>query len=224
MKFLFQGKRAGIVVLASALLGAAALTMGAGTAGAHTFPCSETDNQDIYVNAAGTYAGVDPGGGNIGWVWVCAAPTGGASNQSWVVVTTHDPSSGGPGGVVQVGGCTGVVPGDPFPYGCTYLVEPTGVDPNLTPTVDPPTPVDGNNVVGGGIDGNPCVYANDTSPACPFGGRVVGVFVAENDVQPVPGKVAIDPNASSQPLVTVTVGPTNLPVDFPIPTHCIGIC
>jgi hypothetical protein len=216
-------KRAGALAVLVTLLGTAAFFLGSGAADANTFPCSETEGQDIWVNAAGTYAGVDPGGGNVGWVWVCVAPTGGEASQRWVVFTPLDPGPGGPGVAVRVGGCTGIVPGDPFPYGCTYLVEPTGVDTDPTTSIEPPT--DGDGVTGAGVGTGACVYVNSTTPtACPLGGTLVGLAVAENDVQPVPGKTAVDPNASPQKLVTVTVGSTTVSEDVPISSHCIGIC
>lgn len=179
MKFIDK-RRAGVFAVLAALIGAVALFFGAGSANANSYPCSETEGQDIWVNAAGTYAGVDPGGDATGWLWACVAPTGGEANQKWVVVTAGDPGGGGPGATVQSSGCTGVVPGDPAWPGCTWLLKPTGADTNPTTVAD--APGDSNGKTGGSVGAGTCVYANSTTPNCPFGGlSIAGATFAEGD-------------------------------------------
>src|SRR5688572_6106067 len=193
MRFLLEKRRAAVAALV-ALLGATALFLGASGAGASSYPCSDTDGQDLSANLAGTYAGVDPGGANGGWVWVCAAPTGGEGSQRWVVVTTGDPGGAGTGVAVQAGGCTGVVGGDPFGPGCTYLLKPTGAEVDASALAEPNGLGGGDGT--GGVVGTPgtCTYV-DGSTDCGSSGHLVDVTVAEGDLPEVhtaPGCVNVN--------------------------------
>lgn len=186
MQFLHDRKRAGVIAVATGLLGAAALFFGMGAANA-AYPCNDDSApQDTTVNVNNqTFVGVDTnlttGSPTTPWVWACAAATGGEGNQRFVVVTAN-PSSPTTGYTVQAGGCTGVVGGDPYGPGCTYLLKSTGADvgnpaTSLTTSGSRPN-------ASAGLGSGTCTYANGT-PTCPVGGfTIAGVTVNEADLIP----------------------------------------
>lgn len=190
MKFLKDKRRAGIIGVLAALLGTGSLFIGAGTAQAG-YPCNDNPfPQDTNVNVSNTvFVGADTGatnpGNGAGWLWVCVGAPGGEASQKWVLVTTGDPAQPGPGFTVRAGGCTGVLSGDPFGPGCTYLLEPVGANVELVPSPNSPG---GGNGTGGVVRAGPgtCVWLHNTTPFCPVGGiTVAGVTVNETDLLPV---------------------------------------
>jgi hypothetical protein len=235
-----RSRRAAVVATLTTLAGAASLVAGVGRADARSYPCSETDfPEDIWVESSGaTYVGVDPvthndpANGPNG-AWVCFAATGGEAHQNYVAVMAHQPRAGNssPGVGVDIQGCGPFVPhlsseqGYWPSCGTTYVLAPTGAEVAPTTSLDPPNDTNGVTGAAVGVGSDTCVYVNSTTPAsCPVSGNLVGVAVAQDDVRPVPGKTAIDPNASSPKLVTVTAGPVTVSEDVPTSSHCIGIC
>lgn len=181
-----DNKRAGVLAVIGTTIGAAALVFGPGAAHAG-YPCNDQGvPSDVAITTnGGTFVGLDtpstaPNDPRL--VFACVAPTGGESNQKWVAVMASDPSGGAPGAVMEAGGCTGVVPGDPFALGCTYLLKPTGAEaaaPATSTTTSGATP-GGSTATGSGT----CVYVNGTTPRpelCPGSANVAGVNVATGD-------------------------------------------
>lgn len=189
MKSLHDRKRTGVVALLSVFLGAAALFFGVGAAHAG-YPCNDDSApQDTTLNVNNqTFVGVDTnlttGSPTTPWVWACAAATGGEGSQKFVVVTAN-PTGSAPGYTVQAGGCTGVVGGDPYGPGCTYLVKPTGAQAD--PVVTPNAP--GGSTAGSGASAatgpTTCTWINGAM-SCPGSLTLGGVTVNEGDAS-VPG-------------------------------------
>jgi hypothetical protein len=204
MKFLHDRRTAGVLALLSATIGAAALFFGIAPAHAG-YPCNDQPApQDTHVNISNeVFVGVDTNPGVFSnWVWVCAGAPGGEGNQRFVVVTAADPSGGGgPGMTVQSGGCTGVVGGQGFPPGCTYLVRPVGFDTSPWTGVD--LPADGNGVTGAGAGTGTCLWLESTSATCPFGGVTIATAsVAEGDVSLTWGTNSGCVTAAGNPCIT----------------------
>ena len=186
---LLHSKRAGVLALVGAVLGAAAQFFGMGAAEAG-YPCNDQPApQDTTVNISNqVYVGTDftPTLYPAQWFWVCVGAPGGEGNQRFVAVTVSDPGGGGNNGlIVESGGCTGVTGGQGYPPGCTYLVRPIGFDLNPSAGVDVPV-VDGTGTTGGGANAGACLWLESTTPNCSIAASIANVTVAEGDVSANP--------------------------------------
>jgi hypothetical protein len=178
-------RRGGIVALIGMVIGAAALIIGAGSASANSWPCSDqSPPQDTHVTVNNdTYVGVDlapnlvaPGPGEYPHAWACVAPTGGEASQSWVNLWLS-PTASGTGEVVTSSGCFSAA------LGCRSVLDATGASvatPSTTTSTSTSKP---GGTVGSGS--GTCVYVNGTTPApgttCPSGLTIAGVSIATGD-------------------------------------------
>lgn len=193
MKFLHDKRRAGILALLTALLGAA-FFFGIGAANAapaspcHDGPWPIPDFQiTTGTGPFSTYAGTDiftngPFGPN--GAWVCFSPTGGEPEQSFVVATADagDPTSGPAGATVMAGHCSPAPVGPPGGWACNYIAGPTGA--TVDPTTSANQPYDSTTGTGGsvGAGSGTCVYVNGSpTPECQPGFEVAGLTVNEGD-------------------------------------------
>lgn len=169
MKFLCDRRRAGVLALFTALLGAAALMLGVGGAGADTCGTTNGSLGDATVYVAGvvaadldanTVGASDPG------FWLCVAPPG-----QGLGVGVHDASKGAAGYQVDFLACGSLTPG------CMGF-EDTGaeVEPATSTSLVGPTPS-----ASAGSGAGTCVYANG-SPTCPGPTPLVGTSVATGDL------------------------------------------
>jgi hypothetical protein len=189
MRFLHDKRRAGVVAVIGAVVGSAALFFGLGAAQAG-YPCNDQPApQDTTVNVSNeVYVGVDitPSLYPAQWAWVCVGAPGGEANQKFVAVTVSDPYGGGsPGLIVESGGCTGIVGGQGYPPGCTYLVRPVGFDANPFVGIDVPV-ADGTGTTGAGGSAGTCLWLESTTPDCSVGATITNVTIAEGDVSANP--------------------------------------
>jgi hypothetical protein len=190
MRFLLEKRRAAIAALV-ALLGAAALFVGAGGAGAAEAYC-RTDGTpgDATVDVPGVLFvqnDEDKLGNPAGQgTWVCLVPP----NQGGGV-GMRDPNPSTPGVVLATATC-----GD-LTGGCTG-VENTGVEVDASALAEP-NEIGGGDGTGGVVNepGN-CIYVDGASDCVPTG-PIVDVTVAEGDLPIVhtePG--CVDVNGTCQ--------------------------
>jgi hypothetical protein len=166
-------KRGGALVVLSVLLGAAALVMGAGSAGADTCGTTNGTLGDATVYVPGVVAAdLDSNTSRPGF-YLCVVPPG-----QGLGVGVADASTGAVGYQVDFLACGSLTPG------CRGF-EDTGAE--VEPDVDTNTPLNGTTAGSGATAGSgpsTCTYVNGVA-TCPLGGvTVAGVTVNEADLVP----------------------------------------
>lgn len=189
MNFLKDKRRAGVIGLLAALLGAAALMVSAGTAGAAIGRCDdEPVPNDVWVNAGNqVIVGVDQSvtSGEV-TLWTCehVSPAPATWRDVKVTVGQQDPSK--PGGTVDVAMCDVAA--------CGTVLAPTGAE--VDPATTTNAPLGGASGSGGsaGVGSGTCTWVNG-SRSCPFGGITVAI-VTVNEADLVP---AVETTSTSPP-------------------------